>query len=59
MYTSRQNLPSWFDNDDFHCYHSGEVVETYIDLMITDIAMILTAENFCHQYEPAEVLHKC
>ena len=27
MYT-RQNLPSWFDNDAFHCYHSGEVVET-------------------------------
>ena len=26
--TSRQNLPRWFDNDDFHCYHSGEVVET-------------------------------
>ena len=28
MITSRQNLPSWFNNDDFHCYHSGEVVET-------------------------------
>ena len=26
--TSRQNLPSWFENDDFHCCHSGEVVET-------------------------------
>ena len=26
--TSRQNLPRWFDNDNFHCYHSGEVVET-------------------------------
>ena len=26
--TSRQNLPRWFDNDDFHCYHCGEVVET-------------------------------
>ena len=26
--TSRQNLPRWFDNDDIHCYHSGEVVET-------------------------------
>ena len=28
MYTATQNLASWFDNDDFHCYHSGEVVET-------------------------------
>ena len=27
--TSRQNLPRWFDNDDFHCYHCGEVVETF------------------------------
>ena len=26
--TSRQNLPRWFDNDDIHCYHCGEVVET-------------------------------
>ena len=26
--TSRQNLPRWFDNDNFHCYHSEEVVET-------------------------------
>ena len=26
--TSRQNLPSSFENDGFHCYHSGEVVET-------------------------------
>ena len=26
--TSRQNLPRWFDNDDFHSYHSGVVVET-------------------------------
>ena len=26
--TSRQNLPRWFDNGDFYCYHSGEVVET-------------------------------
>ena len=26
--TSRQNLPRSFDNDDFHCYHSVEVVET-------------------------------
>ena len=25
---SRQNLPRWFDNDDFHCNHCGEVVET-------------------------------
>ena len=28
MYTSSKNLPSWFDNDDFHSYHPGEVVET-------------------------------
>ena len=28
--TSRQNLPWWFDNDDFHFYHSGEVVEKII-----------------------------
>ena len=28
MYTSGQNLPSWFDTDDFHYYHSGELVET-------------------------------
>ena len=21
--TSGQNLPKWFDNDDFHCNHSG------------------------------------
>ena len=28
MYTSRQNLPSWCDNDDFRCYNSGEVVDT-------------------------------
>ena len=26
--TSRQNLPRWFDNDDFHCNHCGKVVET-------------------------------
>ena len=24
----QQNLPRWFDNDDFHCNHCGEVVET-------------------------------
>ena len=27
MHTSRQNLPSWFDNYAFRSYHSGEVVE--------------------------------
>ena len=26
--TSKQKLPNWFDSDDFHCYHSREVVET-------------------------------
>ena len=25
MHTSRQTLSSWFNNDDFPCYHSGEV----------------------------------
>ena len=34
MYTSSQNLPSLFDNDDFQSYHPGKVVETRIAQLV-------------------------